>query len=183
MSLNGEILPLPSGDVITLNATLARRLALSHNQISSLPSRFSECTSLRYLNIRANNIRDFPMSVSENSWQMVGTHLTAPALRPTVTGDSRSRAKPDPGSPTRHSEVDIPQSLLGPQELDKRASNMSRRDGVIAGAQVRRQSASVPSQRSPATTSADATKRAVRKRVGGHGNSHHRASQAVSQAV
>lgn len=39
------------------------RLALSHNQISSLPVRFSECTSLRYLNIRANQISEFPMPV------------------------------------------------------------------------------------------------------------------------
>jgi hypothetical protein len=39
------------------------RLALSHNQISTFPSRFSECTSLRYLNIRNNVIREFPQSV------------------------------------------------------------------------------------------------------------------------
>jgi hypothetical protein len=39
------------------------RLALSHNQLTSLPARFSECTSLRYLNIRGNQIKEFPMPV------------------------------------------------------------------------------------------------------------------------
>jgi hypothetical protein len=39
------------------------RLALSHNQINTLPSRFSECSSLRYLNIRNNRIRKFPLVV------------------------------------------------------------------------------------------------------------------------
>lgn len=39
------------------------RLALSHNSLSSLPTRFSECTSLRYLNVRYNQIREFPLPV------------------------------------------------------------------------------------------------------------------------
>jgi hypothetical protein len=39
------------------------RLALSHNQLTTLPARFSECTSLRYLNIRGNQIKEFPMPV------------------------------------------------------------------------------------------------------------------------
>ncbi|KAI8691381.1 hypothetical protein LRP88_08659 [Fusarium phalaenopsidis] len=41
------------------------RLALSHNQLSSLPARFSECTSLRYLNIRGNQIKEFPMPLCD----------------------------------------------------------------------------------------------------------------------
>ncbi|KND94041.1 Leucine-rich repeat-containing protein sog2 [Tolypocladium ophioglossoides CBS 100239] len=40
-------------------------LALSHNQLSSLPARFSECTSLRYLNIRGNQIKEFPMPLCD----------------------------------------------------------------------------------------------------------------------
>lgn len=40
------------------------RLALSHNKISSFPARFSECTSLRYLNVRNNRITEFPLPVS-----------------------------------------------------------------------------------------------------------------------
>ena len=43
----------------------SRRLALSHNQISILPSAFSECTSLRYLNVRNNAIREFPQCVRD----------------------------------------------------------------------------------------------------------------------
>ncbi|KAI1506637.1 hypothetical protein F5X99DRAFT_365019, partial [Biscogniauxia marginata] len=39
------------------------RLALSHNKLSSFPARFSECTSLRYLNVRNNHIREFPLAV------------------------------------------------------------------------------------------------------------------------
>ncbi|KAJ4137562.1 RAM signaling network component [Fusarium equiseti] len=41
------------------------RLALSHNQLTSLPARFSECTSLRYLNIRGNQIKEFPMPLCD----------------------------------------------------------------------------------------------------------------------
>ncbi|KAM5377378.1 hypothetical protein ACJZ2D_005059 [Fusarium nematophilum] len=41
------------------------RLALSHNQLSTLPPRFSECTSLRYLNIRGNQIKEFPMPLCD----------------------------------------------------------------------------------------------------------------------
>jgi hypothetical protein len=46
---------------------MVSRLALSHNQLSSLPARFSECTSLRYLNIRGNQIKEFPMPVHLSS--------------------------------------------------------------------------------------------------------------------
>lgn len=48
---------------------LYNRLALSYNQISTLPARFAECTSLRYLNIRNNAIREFPLSVRINEQQ------------------------------------------------------------------------------------------------------------------
>nr|XP_036576402.1 cell morphogenesis protein [Colletotrichum truncatum]KAF6783140.1 cell morphogenesis protein [Colletotrichum truncatum] len=40
-------------------------LALSHNQVSSFPTRFSECTSLRYLNVRNNQIREFPLPLCD----------------------------------------------------------------------------------------------------------------------
>ncbi|KAK2749604.1 RAM signaling network component [Myotisia sp. PD_48] len=39
------------------------RLSLSNNYIDQIPSRFSECTHLRYLNIRANNFTEFPPAV------------------------------------------------------------------------------------------------------------------------
>jgi hypothetical protein len=48
----------PDADTYTVS-----RLALSHNQLTTLPPRFSECTSLRYLNIRGNQIKEFPMAV------------------------------------------------------------------------------------------------------------------------
>ncbi|KAF4123645.1 Leucine-rich repeat (LRR) protein [Geosmithia morbida] len=52
-------------EVVDIVKNELERLALSHNQISSLPARFSECTSLRYLNIRANQIVDFPMPLCD----------------------------------------------------------------------------------------------------------------------
>ncbi|OAL67396.1 cell morphogenesis protein Sog2 [Trichophyton rubrum] len=39
------------------------RLSLSNNHIDRIPSRFSECIHLRYLNIRANNFTEFPRVV------------------------------------------------------------------------------------------------------------------------
>ena len=41
----------------------SRRLSLSNNHIFHIPFRFSECSHLRYLNIRANNFREFPKGV------------------------------------------------------------------------------------------------------------------------
>ncbi|RDL38033.1 L protein [Venustampulla echinocandica] len=52
-------------EVVDIIKTELERLALSHNQISTFPSRFSECTSLRYLNVRNNVIREFPQCICE----------------------------------------------------------------------------------------------------------------------
>ncbi|KAK4141147.1 RAM signaling pathway protein-domain-containing protein [Dichotomopilus funicola] len=41
------------------------RLALSHNYLETFPTRFSECTSLRYLNVRQNKIREFPLALCD----------------------------------------------------------------------------------------------------------------------
>lgn len=41
------------------------RLALSNNKITTLPTRFAECQSLRYINVRDNKIREFPMVLCE----------------------------------------------------------------------------------------------------------------------
>ncbi|OAA40604.1 RAM signaling pathway, SOG2 [Metarhizium rileyi] len=59
---HGDIVELPE-ELIDILKERLERLALSHNQLSSLPARFSECTSLRYLNIRENQIKEFPMSL------------------------------------------------------------------------------------------------------------------------
>lgn len=37
---------------------------MSHNKLAGFPARFAECSSLRYLNVRNNDIRDFPLPVS-----------------------------------------------------------------------------------------------------------------------
>ncbi|RFU27798.1 hypothetical protein B7463_g8535, partial [Scytalidium lignicola] len=52
-------------EVIDVIKDEIERLALSHNQIFSFPARFSECTSLRYLNVRSNLIREFPQAICE----------------------------------------------------------------------------------------------------------------------
>ncbi|RMD43112.1 hypothetical protein DV735_g1998, partial [Chaetothyriales sp. CBS 134920] len=44
------------------------RLSLSHNQISSIPLRFSDCIHLRYLNIRSNLFREMPKAVYKLPW-------------------------------------------------------------------------------------------------------------------
>lgn len=41
------------------------RITLAHNQLSSLPTRFADLTSLRYLNLRQNRFMEFPMVVCE----------------------------------------------------------------------------------------------------------------------
>ncbi|OBT65270.1 hypothetical protein VE03_04655 [Pseudogymnoascus sp. 23342-1-I1] len=54
-------------EVVDIIKSELERLALSHNQISTFPSRFAECTSLRYLNVRNNAIREFPLAICELS--------------------------------------------------------------------------------------------------------------------
>ncbi|KYK61214.1 RAM signaling pathway, SOG2 [Drechmeria coniospora] len=52
-------------EVVDIVKEELERLALSHNQLSTLPARFAECTSLRYLNIRGNQIKEFPLPLCE----------------------------------------------------------------------------------------------------------------------
>jgi Leucine-rich repeat (LRR) protein len=49
------------------------RLALSHNYLQTFPARFAECTSLRYLNVRQNRIKEFPLAVS-TTWLETEKH-------------------------------------------------------------------------------------------------------------
>jgi hypothetical protein len=41
-------------------ANCSPRLALSHNLLTTLPSRIVECKRLRYLNVRYNAMREIP---------------------------------------------------------------------------------------------------------------------------
>ncbi|KAI2775833.1 RAM signaling pathway protein-domain-containing protein [Daldinia loculata] len=52
-------------EVVDIIKNELERLALSHNKLSTLPARFSECTHLRYLNLRANQIKEFPLSLCD----------------------------------------------------------------------------------------------------------------------
>jgi hypothetical protein len=49
--------------VVDLIKVEVERLSLSHNQIWHIPLRFSECSQLRYLNIRTNVFREIPRGV------------------------------------------------------------------------------------------------------------------------
>ncbi|KAI0484237.1 RAM signaling pathway protein [Xylariaceae sp. FL0804] len=52
-------------EVVDIIKDQLERLALSHNKISSFPARFSECVSLRYLNVRNNYIKEFPLALCD----------------------------------------------------------------------------------------------------------------------
>lgn len=52
-------------EVVDIIKNELERLALSHNKLSSFPARFAECTSLRYLNVRNNYIKEFPLPLCD----------------------------------------------------------------------------------------------------------------------
>ncbi|KAK8134636.1 RAM signaling pathway protein [Apiospora sp. TS-2023a] len=52
-------------EVVDIIKNELERLALSHNKLFSFPQRFSECTSLRYLNVRNNYIKEFPLPLCD----------------------------------------------------------------------------------------------------------------------
>lgn len=58
---------------------------MSHNYLQTFPARFSECTSLRYLNVRQNRIKDFPLAVSMNGIQHIHLQDADPAVPSSVT--------------------------------------------------------------------------------------------------
>ncbi|EXJ66204.1 uncharacterized protein A1O5_10820 [Cladophialophora psammophila CBS 110553] len=59
---HSDIARLPESVVDLIKAEV-ERLSLSHNQIWHIPLRFSECSHLRYLNIRSNVFREIPRGV------------------------------------------------------------------------------------------------------------------------
>ncbi|KAI1269571.1 RAM signaling pathway protein [Xylariaceae sp. FL1019] len=59
-----NIASLPD-EVVQIIKNDLERLALSHNSISAFPASFSECTSLRYLNVRQNQIKEFPLALCD----------------------------------------------------------------------------------------------------------------------
>ncbi|KAK4122802.1 hypothetical protein N657DRAFT_691273 [Parathielavia appendiculata] len=59
-----KIQTLPE-EVVDIIKDELERLALSHNYLQTFPARFSECTSLRYLNVRQNRIKEFPLALCD----------------------------------------------------------------------------------------------------------------------
>ncbi|KAM7220217.1 leucine-rich repeat-containing protein sog2 [Rhypophila decipiens] len=52
-------------EVVDIIKDELERLALSHNSLETFPARFAECSSLRYLNVRSNRIKEFPMVICD----------------------------------------------------------------------------------------------------------------------
>ncbi|KAL1898865.1 RAM signaling network component [Sporothrix stenoceras] len=52
-------------EVVDIIMNKLERLALSHNKLAGFPARFAECSSLRYLNVRNNDIREFPLPLCD----------------------------------------------------------------------------------------------------------------------
>ncbi|KAF9887850.1 RAM signaling network component [Aspergillus nanangensis] len=59
---HSNIVRIPEA-VVDIIKDEVERLSLSNNQLFHIPYRFAECCHLRYLNIRANNFREFPKGV------------------------------------------------------------------------------------------------------------------------
>ncbi|SPQ20439.1 041bef23-3063-477e-b2dc-03ab7110b5d5 [Thermothielavioides terrestris] len=59
-----KIQALPE-EIVDIIKDELERLALSHNYLQTFPARFSECTSLRYLNVRQNRIKEFPLALCD----------------------------------------------------------------------------------------------------------------------
>ncbi|KAH8697192.1 putative cell morphogenesis protein Sog2 [Talaromyces proteolyticus] len=59
---HSHIAQIPEG-VVDIIKDEVERLSLSNNHLLHIPYRFSECAHLRYLNIRANNFREFPKGI------------------------------------------------------------------------------------------------------------------------
>lgn len=72
-------------EVVDIIKNQVGRLAMSHNLLSSLPARFSECKSLRYLNVRGNQIREFPQQVSQAKFRPIPRLARAVSNDPQLT--------------------------------------------------------------------------------------------------
>ncbi|KAK3941764.1 RAM signaling pathway protein-domain-containing protein [Diplogelasinospora grovesii] len=59
-----KIQKLPE-EIVDIIKDELERLALSHNYLQTFPARFVECTSLRYLNVRQNRIKEFPLALCD----------------------------------------------------------------------------------------------------------------------
>ena len=50
-----------------MRETFSFRLQLAHNLIWQIPPRIVECTPLKYLNLRANRLKEFPKAVRQTA--------------------------------------------------------------------------------------------------------------------
>lgn len=78
------------------------RLALAHNQISTFPDEFATLPRLRYLNLRSNSLKLFPVAVRINSNAL---HVyIGPLLRQKLTVSLTAHATTLTGDPGREPE-------------------------------------------------------------------------------
>ncbi|KAM7221017.1 RAM signaling pathway domain containing protein [Rhypophila decipiens] len=65
LNLTGKNIPALPDEVIDILRNGVERLSLSHNALSSVPARISQCSSLRYLAARNNAFDEFPLPLCE----------------------------------------------------------------------------------------------------------------------
>ncbi|KAK4453547.1 RAM signaling pathway protein-domain-containing protein [Podospora aff. communis PSN243] len=65
LDLIGKNIPALPDEVVDILRNGVERLALSHNSLASLPTRFSLCTSLRYFAARNNTFETFPLPLCD----------------------------------------------------------------------------------------------------------------------
>ncbi|KAK0633298.1 RAM signaling pathway protein-domain-containing protein [Immersiella caudata] len=65
IDLIGKNIPALPDEVVDILRNGVERLALSHNSLASLPTRFSLCTSLRYFAARNNTFEAFPLPLCD----------------------------------------------------------------------------------------------------------------------
>ncbi|KAK1758444.1 RAM signaling pathway protein-domain-containing protein [Echria macrotheca] len=65
LDLIGKNIPALPDEVVDILRNGVERLALSHNSLTTLPVRFSHCTSLRYLAARNNAFETFPLPLCD----------------------------------------------------------------------------------------------------------------------
>ncbi|KAK4198452.1 RAM signaling pathway protein-domain-containing protein [Triangularia verruculosa] len=65
LDLVGKNIPVLPDEVAEILRMGVERLAISHNILTALPAKFSQCTSLRYLAARSNSFEVFPLALCD----------------------------------------------------------------------------------------------------------------------
>lgn len=124
-----------------VDADSRRRLALSHNPCISVPPQIAQCERLRYLNIRWNQLVDFPGAVRVTTSIEVEeprmTNIFGGTGAPTQpAGDPRRQQESYHCHPGRYQEVDLSEILGGLAQPHHPPALCLGRDEQVGQAQV-----------------------------------------------